>query len=73
MQTSSIQFSSNSDYTAWFAVPDGYSINVYDAFNTDSTSDWTIEAVTTTGYTIYQYPFDYPVGNTSITLRISKD
>lgn len=73
IQTSSIQFSSNSDYTAWFAVPDGYSINVYDAFNTDSTSDWAIEAVTTTGYTIYQYPFDYPVGNTSITLRISKD
>lgn len=40
----------------WFAVPDGYSISIIDAFG-DVTDDYEDNAVTISGFTIYQYQF----------------
>lgn len=66
-----IAIESTTNYVAWIAVPDGWNIAIIDPLAGNITSDYNTDAVTTTGYKIYQYEFSAAV-NVMYTLQLTK-
>lgn len=66
-----ISIESTTNYVAWIAVPDGWNIAIIDPLAGNITSDYNADAVTTTGYKIYQYEFSVAV-NVMYTLQLTK-